>query len=235
MNPRTINVIVIALVGMVGVGRAGLGAQDSLSAAKDLYASAAYEDALSTLTRITEAGSTAQEIARQVDEYRAFCLYALGRTGEAESVAESMLRKDPLMKLDAADVSPRLESMFSNVRKRLLDYSREEFDRVVSLNLRSAFDLVRAFGPGMAERGRGSMIGFTSIRAVAVEPGQGVYAATKAGLLQLMRTAAADFAHASGSSSSMRPFGQPSWSFLITSVAHASVLTPWMWQDPKTV
>lgn len=80
----------------------------------------------------------------------------------------------------------------TNVRKRLLDYSSEEFDRVVALNLRSAFDLVRAFGPGMAERGRGSMIGFTSIRAVAVEPGQGVYAATKAGLLQLMRTAAAE-------------------------------------------
>ncbi|MBO0811614.1 MAG: SDR family oxidoreductase [Microlunatus sp.] len=80
----------------------------------------------------------------------------------------------------------------TNVRKRLLDYSSEEFDRVVSLNLRSAFDLVRAFGPGMAGRGRGSMIGFTSIRAVAVEPGQGVYAATKAGLLQLMRTAAAE-------------------------------------------
>lgn len=80
----------------------------------------------------------------------------------------------------------------TNVRKRLLDYSGEEFDRVVSLNLRSAFDLVRAFGPGMAERGRGSMIGFTSIRALTVEPGQGVYAATKAGLLQLMRTAAAE-------------------------------------------
>lgn len=80
----------------------------------------------------------------------------------------------------------------TNVRKRLLDYSGEEFDRVVALNLRSAFDLVRAFGAGMAERGRGSVIGFTSIRAVAVEPGQGVYAATKAGLLQLMRTAAAE-------------------------------------------
>jgi NAD(P)-dependent dehydrogenase (short-subunit alcohol dehydrogenase family) len=80
----------------------------------------------------------------------------------------------------------------TNVRKRLLDYSSEEFDRVVSLNLRSAFDLIRAFAPGMAARGHGSIIGFTSIRAVAVEPGQGVYAATKAGLLQLMRTAAAE-------------------------------------------
>lgn len=80
----------------------------------------------------------------------------------------------------------------TNVRKRLLDYSGEEFDRVVSLNLRAAFDLVRAFGPEMARRGRGSIIGFSSIRAVAVEPGQGVYAATKAGLVQLLRTAAAE-------------------------------------------
>jgi len=76
----------------------------------------------------------------------------------------------------------------TNVRKRLLDYSGEEFDRVVQLNLRASFDLVRAFGAGMAQRGRGSIIGFSSIRAVAVEPGQGVYAATKAGL----RAAAAD-------------------------------------------
>jgi NAD(P)-dependent dehydrogenase (short-subunit alcohol dehydrogenase family) len=78
------------------------------------------------------------------------------------------------------------------VRKRLLDYADIEFDRVVDLNLRASFDLVRAFGGPMAERGRGSVIGFTSIRAVTVEPGQGVYAATKAGLVQLLRTAAAE-------------------------------------------
>lgn len=80
----------------------------------------------------------------------------------------------------------------TNVRKRVLDYSGEEFDRVVGLNLRAAFDLVRAFGPGMAQRGRGSIIGLASMRAVMVEPGQGVYAATKAGLLQLLRTVAAE-------------------------------------------
>lgn len=105
-----------------------IGAQDSLTAAKDLYASAAYEDALSTLTRLTEGGGAAPDIARQVDEYRAFCLYALGRTGEAESVAEAMIRREPMMKLDSPDVSPRLELMFSSVRKRLLpSLIRERF------------------------------------------------------------------------------------------------------------
>src|SRR5947208_4854018 len=106
----------------------GIGAQDSLTAAKDLYASAAYEDALSTLTRLTEGDGAGPDIARQVDEYRAFCLYALGRTGEAESVAETMIRREPMMKLDSPDVSPRLEVMFSTVRKRLLpSLIRERF------------------------------------------------------------------------------------------------------------
>ncbi|NUR86034.1 MAG: SDR family oxidoreductase, partial [Nonomuraea sp.] len=81
----------------------------------------------------------------------------------------------------------------TNVRKRLLDYSGEEFDRVVNLNLRASFEVVRAFGAGMVERGRGSIIGFASIRASVTEPGQGVYSATKAGLVQLLRTAAAEF------------------------------------------
>lgn len=84
----------------------------------------------------------------------------------------------------------------TNVRKRLVDYTLEEFDRVVALNLRASFVLVREFGAAMAVRAGGSIIGFSSIRAVTVEPGQGVYAATKAGLVQLLRTAAAEFAAA---------------------------------------
>lgn len=81
----------------------------------------------------------------------------------------------------------------TNVRKRLADYTIEEFDRVVGLNLRASFDLIRTFGPAMASRGGGSIIGFASIRAQVVEPGQGVYAATKAGLVQLIKTAAAEY------------------------------------------
>ena len=94
--------------------------------------------------------------------------------------------------IDLGDLDVLVFTAATNVRKRLLDYSGVEFDRVVSLNLRASFDLVRAFGPGMVARGRGSIIGFSSIRAVAVEPGKGVYAATKAGLVQLLRTAAAE-------------------------------------------
>jgi NAD(P)-dependent dehydrogenase (short-subunit alcohol dehydrogenase family) len=90
------------------------------------------------------------------------------------------------------DVDVLVLTAAMNVRKRLLDYTGEEFDRVVGLNLRGTFNAVRAFAPGMVARGRGSIVAFTSIRAVTVEPGQGVYAATKAGVQQLVRTLAAE-------------------------------------------
>jgi hypothetical protein len=94
--------------------------QDPLSAAKDLYASAAYEEALSALTRAAAADSRTPTLDRQVDEYKTFCLFALGRTAEAESLAESLIRKEPLIELDAAAASPRIEALFAKVRKRLL-------------------------------------------------------------------------------------------------------------------
>lgn len=81
----------------------------------------------------------------------------------------------------------------TNVRKRLADYGLDEFDRVIALNLRSYLTLIQAVAPGMAERGRGSVVGFASMRAFQVEPGQGPYAASKAGLIQLLRTAAAEW------------------------------------------
>ena len=79
-----------------------------------------------------------------------------------------------------------------NVRKPLLEITDDEFDRVVELNLKGTFRLIREFGGGMAERGSGSIIAFSSFRAQVVEPGQGVYAATKSGTVQMLRALAAE-------------------------------------------
>ena len=79
-----------------------------------------------------------------------------------------------------------------NVRKRLAEVSDEEFDRVIEINLKGNFRVMRDFGRAMAANGGGSMIAFSSIRAQVVEPGQGVYAATKAGVLQMLKVLAAE-------------------------------------------
>ena len=79
-----------------------------------------------------------------------------------------------------------------NVRKHIVDYTDAELDRVVDLNIKGTFRLCRTFGAAMAEAGRGSMIGFASIRAQTTEPGQGAYAATKAATVMLFKTLAAE-------------------------------------------
>jgi NAD(P)-dependent dehydrogenase (short-subunit alcohol dehydrogenase family) len=76
-----------------------------------------------------------------------------------------------------------------NVRKTILTYSDEEFDRVVTINIKGNFNVLRAAGRIMTKQRWGSIILFSSIRALVVEPGQAVYAATKAAIVQLVRTA----------------------------------------------
>jgi NAD(P)-dependent dehydrogenase (short-subunit alcohol dehydrogenase family) len=80
-----------------------------------------------------------------------------------------------------------------NVRKPLLQYTGEEFDRVVDVNLRGSFNVLQAAGRVMTAQKRGSIVMFSSIRAQVVEPGQSVYAMTKSGILQLVRACAAEF------------------------------------------
>jgi len=91
------------------------------------------------------------------------------------------------LSLDAVVVTPAI-----NVRKPLLQMSDEEFDRVVQLNLHGTFRVLREAGRRMSEQGSGSLIALSSIRSHVVEPGQGVYAATKAGILQMVRALAAE-------------------------------------------
>src|SRR5262249_49493955 len=80
-----------------------------------------------------------------------------------------------------------------NVRKPLLRYDDAEFDRVVRLNLKGSFNVLRSAGKTLTARGRGAIVLFSSIGAQSVEPGQSVYAATKAAVVQMARTAAAEF------------------------------------------
>ena len=79
-----------------------------------------------------------------------------------------------------------------NVRKPLLETTAEEFDKVVNLNLKGNFFAMQAAGKRMAAQESGSIVLFSSIRSQTVEPGQGIYAATKAGTLQMVRALAAE-------------------------------------------
>jgi len=86
-----------------------------MQSVKELYASAAYEDALSAVGKIEGGGSSSLE----AEQYRIFCLVALGRVDEAEQAVESVLTAHPEYRPDAAQASPRIQTLFSQVRRRI--------------------------------------------------------------------------------------------------------------------
>ena len=117
------------------------------------------------------------------------------RGSTAKAAQANIASEDDVQRL--IDGSDRLDVLVCtpsiNVRKPLAKVTAEEFDRVIGVNLRGSFFVMRAAGAKMAAQGKGSMVFFSSIRSQVVEPGQGVYAATKAGTLQMIRAAAAEW------------------------------------------
>lgn len=87
-----------------------------LAAARKLYLSAAYEEALEKLSRVGQR----ENLVDQVDTYRALCLLALGQISESERVLERIFLRNPGYSLDEIEVSPRLVLVFQGVRARAL-------------------------------------------------------------------------------------------------------------------
>lgn len=93
-------------------------AGDTLAQARELYAAAAYTDALTVLDKLLAAAPPAGE-RQSIELYRILCLAALGRSADADRAAEAVIAKDPLYR-PAGDVSPRIRALFGDARKRLL-------------------------------------------------------------------------------------------------------------------
>jgi NAD(P)-dependent dehydrogenase (short-subunit alcohol dehydrogenase family) len=114
--------------------------------------------------------------------------------GSAEAVAVDITDTDSVDALVAAQAEAQVLVVTpgANVRKRLTSTTDDEFDRVIDINLKGTYRLMRGFGREMAARGRGSIVTYASFRALAIEPGQGLYAAAKAGVVQLTKTLASE-------------------------------------------
>ncbi|HYA80994.1 MAG TPA: 3-oxoacyl-[acyl-carrier-protein] reductase [Methylocystis sp.] len=70
----------------------------------------------------------------------------------------------------------------------------EDWDEVLNVNLTSAFRLMRAALRGMIKKRFGRIIGITSMVGVTGNPGQGNYAASKAGLIGMSKSLAHEVA-----------------------------------------
>jgi hypothetical protein len=124
-------------------------AQDALIAARDLYRAAAYEEALVRLDGLRGSAHVADE-GRFIDQYRAFCLLALGRTAEAERAMEAVVTAAPSFRPSDAEESPRVNSAFREVRGRMLPViiqqryaqAKAAFDRHDAVSARAGFQQV---------------------------------------------------------------------------------------------
>ncbi|ALK08467.1 3-oxoacyl-[acyl-carrier-protein] reductase [Blastochloris viridis] len=70
----------------------------------------------------------------------------------------------------------------------------EEWDQVIAVDLTAGFRLARAAVKGMMKRRHGRIIGITSVVGVTGNPGQGNYAAAKAGMIGMSKALAAEVA-----------------------------------------
>ncbi len=81
------------------------------------------------------------------------------------------------------------------IRKRIDEFTLEEWRLVIDTNLTGPFLMCRSFIPHMKGRGYGRIINLTSIMAHVSSDGRGVYSASKSGLLGLTRALAAELAN----------------------------------------
>ncbi len=72
----------------------------------------------------------------------------------------------------------------------IANMDKKDWDRDLSVNLTGAFNTIKCCMPGMTERGWGRIINISSIAGTMGGMGQCSYAATKAGLIGLTKTAA---------------------------------------------
>jgi tetratricopeptide (TPR) repeat protein len=109
-----------ALAGILLLTQARAHAQDPLAAAREMYANASYDEALHALDAAKARGTLPPESMTAVEQYRSFCLLALGRPAEAEVALAAAIRMDPWYQLNDGETPPRIRAIFREARRRLL-------------------------------------------------------------------------------------------------------------------
>src|SRR5262245_59291121 len=110
--------VVFGLIAWSVVLATDVRAQDPLARAKDLYLSAAYDEALVLLEQLKS--QPAPPPGTEIEQYRVFCLLALERSDEARKAIEDIVTADPFYRPSETQTSPRIRSVFQDTRKKLL-------------------------------------------------------------------------------------------------------------------
>ena len=156
-------------------------------------------------------GGIGREIAKALAAAGATVALSGTRVGALEETAQQIGKECPILpcnlsKLDDVDtLVPDAEAVMGGVdilvnnagmtRDNLfMRMKNEEWDEVIAVNLTAAFHLNRAVLRGMMKQRWGRIIGISSVVGVMGNPGQGNYAASKAGLIGMNKALAYEVA-----------------------------------------
>jgi gluconate 5-dehydrogenase len=167
-----------------------------LSGKTALVAGASRGIGLAIAREMAAAGAHTVLAARSADKLKqeAGALRAAGYSAEAYEL--DMMNAASIRKcVDAwgkADILVNVAG--TNVRKRVQDFTQEEYDRIMQTNLHSIVELTRGIGVRMIERGQGGkVIHIGSLMSILGLPYLAVYAMTKSALWGLTRVLAAEW------------------------------------------
>ena len=113
-TPLLVSAVMMALLATAASAQT----QNPLAAARELYAAAAYDEALTMLDNLP--ANEAAGDADAVGLYRALCLFAVGRVNEASAVIDTIVQNNPRYRPSADDAPPRILVAFTDARRRLL-------------------------------------------------------------------------------------------------------------------
>jgi hypothetical protein len=126
--PTALHVLCATVALAAGLAAPALAQEGPLAVARDLYASARYDEALAMLNGVRQQESANPINLRSIEQYRSLCLLALGRGAEAEAAIAVVVASDPMYQPTETEASPRVRTAFSEVRQRQLpDIARTRY------------------------------------------------------------------------------------------------------------
>ena len=150
----------------------------------------AQTGAHTVVAELPEKREAAEETARAVRE--------MGRRALVSELDVTDVRSIEVMVEEARSAFDGIDILVNNagiiVRKKALDVTEEDWDRVLDTNLKGAFFASQTAAKAMVQQGRGKIINIASVNGVIGSPERAAYTASKAGLINLTRTLAAEWA-----------------------------------------
>lgn len=144
---------------------------------------------------LAQAGADVILAARRADRLAEACEAIAAEGGKARAVALDVTDPDSVAKL-FAELTPDIVINNAGIatHRPALDVSEDDWDSVVDTNLKGAFLVAQAAARHMAKNGGGSIINIASILGIRVAGHVAAYAASKAGLIQLTKSLALEWA-----------------------------------------